>query len=500
MVEPSGFTFPNSGGSGDITITAENQGWTINDICDWVSASTGQGESGDTTVTLTVSSNDDTQERKCNITVKGTEEKEANVTIKQARAVLPGISRLEIIELNVPDIPASGGTITEDDIIYTVYAVYEDEHKVELPKSEIETSFNSISADSRYDNVGERQEIENLTLVVTYSGITASSATTVYQEANKVENTWEISGKTNIDTSGWTIGDSYYNISVIPLELTVSSANGETNINVSASAITAETIYSADTWQQEITPWSAYTSLYEKSGSTIILEEIHIDNERVVGEDVIVSEVDTLYKQSSLPYRWITASTVEDGVSRIVYDENTQSKIRTANFTYCVKEKEDVNTVCKITQKEGEAATTRKIEIYINKYIYGGDLNVDCSNFNNIYDGAFRVTGDRGWNGSLEFTGQYLNGGRSSWTNSNDGVLMFETDNMNAMTCTFYFESTKSPGPFDATGTGFFQNLNENIVASVPVGFTYRIPSGIAGTTTEIIIDKNTTNLTFIKT
>ena len=427
-VNPTEIVFPSSGGSEVMTVVTENQGWEFVDygICeDWLFANTNYGEEGTTEVMFTVLENTGTTEQVCNFKVKGTKEQEIPVVVRQLAMVLPGIESLRI-ELLYNDIPASGGTINSENITYRVFAVYEDAHEVLLPNNEVSVSFVGVSATSKKDRVdddGIHTEVGNVKLEVTYSGITMSVEQMAYQQANIVERTWEISGKTSQSTSGWTVeGRSYYEIDVTPLELSLPSTSGETVINVHASGITANTIYSADTWQEEITPWSAYTSLYEKSGNTVVLEEA------------------------------------------------------------------------------GAVPTTRTIEIYVNKYISGEDLNIECRSFNNIYNGAFNISGDREWSGSLEFTGQYLPGGRSSWSYVNNGILTCVTSNMNAMTCTFYFTATDSPGPFDAAGSGFFQNLNDNIVANVPVAFTYRIPSGIAGTTTTVVIDKTTTNLTFIKT
>lgn len=502
-VDPTEIVFPSSGGSSAMTVVTENQGWELKNLCHWITASKISGEEGESEISFTVLENTDTQEKECKFSVKGTEEKEVNVTIKQLGAVLPGIESLKIV-LNMPEIPASGGSVNTSNISYTVYAVYEDSSEIMLPNSELSMEFTEVVAQSKEDNVdedGQHTEVRDATLTITYSGITSAVTQMVYQQPNKVERTWEISGKTSQSTSGWTVeGRNYYEIDVTPLELSLPSTSGETDINVHASGITANTIYSADTWQEEITPWSAYTSLYEKSGNTVVLEEIHVENERIVKEDKQFREVGTRYTQSSLAYPWITASTVENGISHVVWNENTNGKVKTAKFRYCVNEDTSVYKECNVTQQAGVVPTTRKVEIYVNKYISGEDLNIECRSFNNAYNGAFNISGDRDWSGSLEFTGQYLPGGRSSWTYVNNGKLTLETSNMNAMTCTFYFTATDSPGPFDAAGTGFFQNLNDNIVSKVPVAFTYRIPSGIAGTTTTVVIDKTTTNLTFIKT
>ena len=505
-VNPTEIVLPSSGGSKVMTVVTENQGWELVDygICeDWLFANTNYGEEGTTEVTFTVLENTGTAEQVCNFKVKGTKEQEIPVVVRQLATVLPGIESLRI-ELLYNDIPASGGTINNENITYKVFAVYEDAHEVLLPNNEVSVSFSGVSATSKKDRVdddGIHTEVGNVKLEATYSGITSVVTPMAYQQANIVERTWEISGKTSQSTSGWTVeGRSYYEIDVTPLELSLPSTSGETDISVHASGITANTIYSADTWQEEITPWSAYTSLYEKSGNTVVLEEVHVENERIVKEDKQFREVGTRYTQSSLAYPWITASTVENGISHVVWNENTTGKVKTAKFRYCVNEDTSVYKECNATQQAGVVPTTRKVEIYVNKYISGEDLNIECRSFNNAYNGAFNISGDRDWSGSLEFTGQYLPDGRSSWTYVNNGKLTLETSNMNAMTCTFYFTATDSPGPFDAAGSGFFQNLNDNIVANRPVAFTYRIPSGIAGTTTTVVIDKTTTNLTFIKT
>ena len=193
-VDPTEIVFPSSGGSKVMTVVTKNQGWEFVDygVCeDWLFANTNYGEEGTTEVTFTVLENTDTQEKECEFSVKGTKEKEVNVTIKQLGAVLPGIESLKIV-LNMPEIPASGGSVNTSNISYTVYAVYEDSSEIMLPNSELSIEFTEVVAQSKEDNVdedGQHTEVRDATLTITYSGITSAVTQMVYQQPNKVERT-----------------------------------------------------------------------------------------------------------------------------------------------------------------------------------------------------------------------------------------------------------------------------------------------------------------------
>ena len=293
-VSPTELIFEDTGGSQTIVITTQNQGWRIVNSCDnWFTISQTSGDEGSSTITITAEENPNEEERSCQFTVKGYKQKQETVIVKQLLAIPPGIVSLRI-ELDFDDIPASGGSvyfnsIYDNNIRYKVYGVYEDSTETELPNSELQLSFTNVSAESKRDNVdedGQHTEVQEATLTVVYNDITGTETKMVYQQANILEKTWEYSGRTNENTSGWTVeGREYYDIEVNPTSIEFPNTGDERDIEVYASAITATTIYSADTWQEQIDPWSAYTSTYSGQGETIILEEVHVENERVVKEE-----------------------------------------------------------------------------------------------------------------------------------------------------------------------------------------------------------------------
>ena len=77
------------------------------------------------------------------------------------------------------DVPASGGTVTEADCDYTVLAIYDDFSRVDVTEDAVVSGSLTVSGSM----IEERHSAGTLTLTAEYSGLSATSMITVYQEA-----------------------------------------------------------------------------------------------------------------------------------------------------------------------------------------------------------------------------------------------------------------------------------------------------------------------------
>ena len=398
---------------------------------------------------------------------------------------------VEIDENSVPIIPASGGSVTCNDITYTVTAYYSDSSSGDV------TAYTTIyctgvTGDNLNTNITEETEIGTLTISAEYEGKTDTDSVGIKQEANNVTSGWTEEEEFNISQSSWTVYDSTsYTIEVSPSAQTVSSGSGSFDVSVNASATTPYATYSAETYQIATTSWSAYTSTASANTGTISGETVYerYSGETDSGNNVISAS--TEYDTSSWN-GWISGSTPNiNKQSTIRYSKNTGNE-RTGNVTYKVNADPTTTASCEVTQA-GFVIQTRTVTIIPNSqslriFHDGGDsgaysfeiTNSTLSDITTDVSGSITYTCDPV---SIDVQNVY----------TGTGAIVFSNVTTSAFSVILEISYADFPSTGDLIGTmGNFNGIDCTVTAgSAPYGnnvYLTRIdiPSGQIDTTKEL--------------
>lgn len=350
-VNPSALTFENIGGTQSITINGINQGWEIINIPDWITLSQTTGNTGETTIAVTVGANSD-NDREFTFTVRGKEDStEKYVNVSQTAKEL---DRIEVNIINAPDIPASGGSVdcNTHGVQYEVTAIYTDESRTQITSGYEVVACTGVTADSKGRNVDTgRTYVDKLYVIISYGNKQANGSIDIYQQQNELTTGTE-NGTTIPIISSWTeASGQYYDISVDPSEKTVSSGAGSFSVVVDANRVETVSGFTQDHWFETTTPWSSYTAMGDlkdygqtETGTTPEYGEITYTGAHS-------QETPTAATTGSDKYLWLTHT-----LTGISYSSNTSENPRVQPVKYYVDEDRTVFATCRVVQEAGSSA------------------------------------------------------------------------------------------------------------------------------------------------
>lgn len=388
----------------------------------------------------------------------------------------------------VPEIPARGGSVSCGDATYVVKTHYDDGTTGTTNDYTI-IDCSGVTADSKgtvVDVPPEATSVDSLRVKVEYEGKTATASKIVKQQANVVVNTWEVSGKTNESTSGWTVqGVTNYVIDVNPSSETVLSGGGVVDISVLASAVTQNIVYSADTYQKTITPWSAYTSTASGNSETVTLPDIFYENERQYSESTVAKATASYSgRTGGLIVPGFNVGEFSNGAQRVECEMNSSQHEKTLTLGYYVSEDTSVTGSCVVTQEAG-MAQTRTVQIVAQESTIPFTFNGTLTGVT----GGFTITGPHGSSGNIVYNGDYNN---TSWTKTSSDMIEIETTNMNSFDVELGLCLNGAPAPVNVRGEGMFSGLNFLYTASECQGennFKVTVPAHRAGDSVDVCVN-----------
>ena len=481
------FTFESGSSRSSFTVNAGYQGWSISNNCGWVSTSpNSKTQSGRTSVSVSVTENTSAEERNCSFCVNGSRTGSYTINVSQKAKYIPPVvtvTRIDVNIINVPVIPASGGSVNKDTsgVIYTVVVNYSDGNSGTTSN----VSSNTVSAVSKGTTASTQTDVDTLIITAIEGGVTGSSGMTVYQEANVVISNGSISGKTNENVSGWTVnGTTYYDISVNPVLIHALPDSGSKDMTISSSAITSVSGFTASTWDVTETPWSAYTSNASGYGETIITGS---DSSEPTYTGGTLNTLPTGSTTLSTHASWVTANT-----STIQYAENTSTQSRNTTVTYGVQGHTNITGTCRVEQ---EGKTTRTITIQPS----GGRTNWNIEMTRGAIPGGYgdfyiQLVDTTSGTGAIHGYGEYTHGNSISWLVT--GGIQYTTDNMTQhdIILKFIGDSNISYG---VEGTHELNQLNGNAASGNEIDFNFIIPADGNISNNTISIDTHNPNLIF---
>ena len=193
----------------------------------------------------------------------------------------------------ITDVPAKGGTATKDNCEFKVYGNYEDGTSADI--SSIVTVTGELVVPS--STADQRQEVGQLTLTASYSGLTATGSVTVYQKAD---------------------------FSTKPLTFNILSA-GKINWTASNSAITKTIKYKLND--------GGWTSITSKTGSSAPTINV------VEGDKIQFKGNNTQYATNTLRYNSFSGSTasfeLEGNIMSLIYgDDFKNNSTISSDYTF----------------------------------------------------------------------------------------------------------------------------------------------------------------------
>jgi len=415
-VEPLSLSFDNTGGTKELAITTENQSWIIVEKPNWVTISQNTGCTGTTNITVEVDENM-AGIRNGHIVINGSFIGSKTVEVAQTSVALTGITA-EIMQ-PTPLIPASGGVVDcqTEGIQYQVIGHYDNGRTNPIEEGYSIVNCYSVSADTRSAITGDERYIGDLIVEIGYEEHSASAKTQISQQENTVTVTTTDPEKVNEHEIEWSESSITYDINVEPSTKTVAYTDGHYDIQVNASAITCYSGFTCDIWQTAVTITSAYTSGV-KEITTITGDTIFSGDTAYTGTSINIETTDTKLETTGTT-DWAIASPVENGISRISFEENDGEEPREKTFQYSVIEKPDIIESHSIIQNPGSRNVTFDFSnsmnnYFVNDYYRDSLRNITCSC--TTMDDKLIWSADYGYGNSLRFLDSTRYPTDANWT------------------------------------------------------------------------------------
>lgn len=287
----------------------------------------------------------------------------SSITITQeSGSVTPSVTSITIVINSVPDIPASGGSVDCDDAEYTVTAHYSDGTTRDLTSSEYTIiDCSGVTAGSKGTTVSDQTVVDSLKVKVEYEGKTATASKIVKQQANEVEETWEITGETGTiisETPQHIDGIKTYSISVEPTAITVPSESGIITVDVVGIETAPYTAFTTVVTEYPRYSVSAYTST--ESGQTSLTP---IQQTSQTGYTESATTANTTCELSSIVSDGFIDGSVYIGDNQwnIQYTNNPSFSERTGTVTYAVQQHSSTTGTITLTQSGKTGPTGREV-------------------------------------------------------------------------------------------------------------------------------------------
>ena len=384
----------------------EDTGTTVSDSPNWCTATPTTSSNQNSTINYSSNSGD---ERSGEITyeIKNVPYEYSSITITQAAGSVY-LEHITVEVSSVEDIPAAGGSVDWSDATYTVTAHYSDGTTRDVT-NESSISSNTVSAESKGTTVRPRNDVGDLTITANYLGLTDDGTIDVWQQANILEETWEITGETGTiisETPERIDGTHTYSISVEPTTATVPSESGIITVEVVGIETAPYTAFTTVVTEYPRYSVSAYTST--ESGQTS-LTSIEIESE--TGNTVSATTASTTCVLSSIDSDGFIDGSNYIGNNQwdIQYTNNPSSSERTGTVTYAVQGHSSTTDTFTLTQEGKSGPTSRDVTFTVNDNTLENNSN-DGPQTLKITTMTFNCStndGDNDWGASSTWYGEF---------------------------------------------------------------------------------------------